>query len=467
MYTDSHVHLYDTQFDADRDEVIRRAIDEGVHTFIVPGIDVATSRQAIELSERYNEIYAAVGIHPHAALQEQPGDFEELERLSQHPKVVAIGEIGLDYHYDFSPPETQQHLFRRNIALARKRNLPVIIHNRKAVADTLAILREEIAADSAWRSFKPTPHSVHTAPRGVFHCFDGTLEDAGKVLELNMLISYPGIVTFKNAAAAKIAAALSIEFFLLETDAPYMTPVPHRGKRNEPAYIKYIAGKFAELQHLSAEDIGRTTDYNIFKLFGIGELEPPKIAYKLNNSLYLNITRRCDADCVFCDRKGEAVVKGHNLRIETEPTVPEIIEAIDDPLRYDEIVFCGYGEPTIRFDEVKLVAKWVKEQGGKVRLNTDGHGDVINKRNIAPELEGLFDMVSISLNSIDPEQYGELMGIDGKRFHKAMIEFAREAKKYVPDVVMTVVDIDSVDIEGARKYIEDEVGVKFKLRPYF
>jgi TatD DNase family protein len=467
MYTDSHVHLYDTQFDVDRDEVIKRAINDGVHRFIVPGIDVATSRKAIELSEQYDEIFAAVGIHPHAASDEQPGDFAELEKLSRHPKVVAIGEIGLDYHYDFSPPETQKYLFRRNIALARKRNLPLIIHNRKAVGDTIEILREEVSADPAWRAQKPTPHSVKSVPRGVFHCFDGSLEEAREVFDLNMLISYPGIVTFKNAAAAKIASTLSIEFFLLETDAPYMTPVPHRGKRNEPAYIKYIAGKFAELQHLSAEDIARTTDYNIFRLFGIGELGPPKVAYKLNNSLYLNITRRCDADCVFCDRKGEAVVKGHNLRIETEPTVPEIIEAIGDPLKYDEIVFCGYGEPTIRFDEVKLVAKWVKELGGKVRLNTDGHGDVINKRNIAPELKGLFDMVSISLNSIDPEQYGEMMRVDGKRFHKAMVEFAREARQYVPDVVMTVVDIESVDVEGARRYVEDVVGVKFKIRPYF
>jgi TatD DNase family protein len=468
MFIDSHVHLYDPQFDDDRDEVIRRAIDNGVHAFIVPGIDVATSRQAIGLSEKYEEVYAAVGIHPHEASKISDSDPDIIEELSHHEKVVAIGEIGLDYHYDFSPTETQKELFRRQTAIAARRDLPVIVHNRKAVDDTKEILHRAIEEAPGWRQFPPVPHSLDKAPKGVLHCFDGTYEDAWDVIRMGFHVSFPGILTFKNATqAVEIASRLSSEFLLLETDAPYMAPVPHRGKRNEPAHVRIIAGKLAELQHLSLEDIARVTTYTVHRLFGIGELEPPKVAYRIRDSLYLNITRRCDADCVFCDRKGEANVKGHNLRIEKEPTVREIIESIVDPSQYDEIVFCGYGEPTIRLDAVKEVARWLKERGATVRLNTDGHGDVINKRNIVPELVGLIDEISISMNSTDPEQYGKLMRIDGPRFHRAMIEFAREAKKHIPHVTMTVVDIDEVDVERARRFVEEEVGVRFKRRPFF
>ncbi len=468
MLIDTHVHLYDKQFDDDRDEVIHRAIDEGVHAFIVPGIDVATSHEAIALSEKYDEIYAAVGIHPHESVRIANGDIETIKKLSHHKKVVAIGEIGLDYHYDFSPKDQQQKIFRQQLQIANERNLPVIVHNRKAVDDTRLILRETIAKYPDWRNFPPTQYSNDTAPRGVLHCFDGTLEDAWDMIKMKFHVSFPGILTFRNAREpARIASSLSIEHMMLETDAPYMAPAPHRGKRNEPAYVRLVAGKLAELQGLSLEDIVRSTSYTVFRLFGIGTQPSPKIAYKIRNSLYLNITRRCNADCYFCDRKGEAVVKGHNLRIEKEPDVEEIIESIGNPKVYDEVVFCGYGEPTIRLDAVKQVARWIKENGGKVRLNTDGHGDVINKRNIVPELVGLVDSVSISLNSIDPEQYGKIMGIDGERFHRAMVDFAREVKKYINDVTMTIVDIAEVDVESARKFVEDEVGVNFKNRQYF
>ncbi|TAK64475.1 MAG: radical SAM protein, partial [Bacteroidetes bacterium] len=203
------------------------------------------------------------------------------------------------------------------------------------------------------------------------------------------------------------------------------------------------------------------------KLFGVGKYPEPEIAYKLRNSLYLNITIRCNADCVFCDRKGEAVIKGHNLKIEKEPSAEEVIRAIGDPKNYDEIVFCGFGEPTIRFDVLKEVSRWVKEHGGKIRLNTDGHGNVINHRNIVPELVGLVDSVSISLNSIDPKQYGELMRVDGQTMFPAMLEFARECVKHKLDTTMTIVDLNEVDEQKAKEFVQKEIGAKFKNRPYF
>jgi TatD DNase family protein len=181
----------------------------------------------------------------------------------------------------------------------------------------------------------------------------------------------------------------------------------------------------------------------------------------------VNMTIRCNADCVFCDRKGEAIVKGHNLKIAHEPNGRELITAIGDPTRYDEIVFCGYGEPTIRLDVMKEVGRWVKEKGGRVRLNTDGHGSIINHRDIVPELVGLVDSVSISLNSIDPAQYGALMRIEGERHFAAMLDFARACKRSLPEVVMTVVGMDEIDSERARAFVEKEVGAEFRVRPYF
>ncbi|HSQ75653.1 MAG TPA: TatD family nuclease-associated radical SAM protein, partial [Bacteroidota bacterium] len=225
--------------------------------------------------------------------------------------------------------------------------------------------------------------------------------------------------------------------------------------------------RIAEAQQLTPADIGRATSYGVFRLVGIGEKPAPRFTYPLKDSLYINLTIRCNADCIFCDRKGEAFVKGHNLKIDREPSAGEVIDEIGDPTRYAEIVFCGFGEPTIRLDALKTVAGWVKEKGGRTRLNTDGHGNVINKRNIVPELVGLIDSVSISLNSTDPAQYGALMRLDGQSYFPAMVDFAREAVRLLPRVVMTIVDLQDVDVEKARAFVEQEIGAVFSMRPYF
>ena len=468
MFIDSHAHLTSRQFDDDRDEVIRRAFDAGVEYIINPGSDLEDSRKAVDLSDKHTNVYACVGFHPHDAKKADETSLQEIEELSKHPKVVAIGEIGLDFHYDFSPRDVQEQVFRAQIEMAQRRNLPIVIHTRESNDETLKIVEEAVASRPEWRSKSLSPHSRFPSPKGVFHCFSGDPQQAWKVINLGFNVSLPGIVTFKNAGLASIVASeVSAEHFLLETDSPYLAPVPHRGKRNEPAYIPLIAAKIAELQRLSVEDLARASSYGVYKLFGIGQPKQPQIVYKLRNSLYINLTIRCNADCVFCDRKGEAIIKGHNLRIEREPSSQEVVDAIVDPTKYDEIVFCGYGEPTIRLDVVKEVSKWVKDRGGKTRLNTDGHGNVINKRNIVPELVGLIDAVSISLNTTDPKLYGELMRIDGERLFPAMIDFAQQAVKHLPKVVMTIVDIDKVDKEKARAFVEDEIGATFVTRPYF
>ena len=467
MFIDSHAHLNSEDFKGDLADVLQRANDAGVETIIVPGTNVETSLESVALAEKYPNVYACVGVHPHDASKATEEALQQIEQLANHEKVVAIGEIGLDYHYDFSPRETQRDVFMKQIEMAIRHDLPIVVHTRESQDDAIAAVDAAVRANPHWRSDPSSFHSRLPVRRGVFHCFPGGPYEASRVMELGFYVSYPGTVTFKNSPVIETLKSVGYDHILLETDSPYLTPVPLRGKRNEPSNVVLIAQKIAEIFDASVEDVARAARFNTKKLFGLVPFDPPAIVYKLKNSLYLNITIRCNADCVFCDRKGEAIVKGHSLKIEREPTAEEVVDAIGDPKKYDEIVFCGYGEPTIRLDVIKHVARSVKEKGGRVRLNTDGHGNVINHRDIVPELVGLIDSVSISLNSIDPKQYGELMRVDGERHHAAMVEFARTCVRQLPETVMTVVGMRDIDIPAAREFVEKNIGAKFRVRPYF
>ena len=452
MFIDTHAHLFLPNFNGEVDQVIQRAKTAGVDYIIVPGIDLASSAQAIDLAEKYDFIYAAVGVHPHDTKEWDDSLIDKLEEMSKHPKVVAIGEIGLDYYYDFSPKETQLHAFEKQIELALRVDLPIIVHNRESNDDIMEFARK----------YKDT------TLRAQYHCFAGSVEDAKELIAMKHFISFPGNITFKKADdVRKVLSRITVENLLLETDSPFMTPVPHRGKRNEPSNINLVAEQIAQTHHLSLDDVARATSLNVFKLFGIGKKPNVSYTYLIGNSLYINVTNRCNADCVFCDRKGEATISGYNLKMtkSQEPPAETYIKEIGDPKKYSEIVFCGYGEPTIRWDIVKDVAKYVKDNGGKTRINTDGHGNFINKKDITPEMKGLIDTVSISLNSTDPEQYAKLMQVDPK-LHKEMIDFAKKAKQYT-NVVMSIVGLNSVDTEKAKDFVTNEIGVAFREREFF
>lgn len=452
MFIDTHAHLFYPNFNGDLDDVIERAKKAGVDHIIVPATDLVSSAQSIALAEKYDFIYATVGIHPHDTKEWKEDLIPLLEEIASHKKVVAIGEIGLDYYYDFSPRETQLKAFEAQIQLALKLNLPVIVHNRDANEDIMSFARK----------YK------ESGLKAQYHCFAGSIEDARELIEMHHFISFPGSITFKKAdSLRKVLSRIAIENILLETDSPFMTPVPHRGERNEPAYIQLVAQKIAEVHNLTLEDVGRTTSYNAFRLFGIGSKPALRYTYKIGQSLYINVTNRCNADCVFCDRKGEAVINGYSLKMKKseEPEAEVYIREIGNPRQFSEIVFCGYGEPTIRWDVVKEIAKYVKENGGRTRMNSDGHGNHINKRNITPELKGLIDTVSISLNSVNPEQYASLMRVD-LSMHAEMLDFAKKAKEFT-HVVMSIVGLNAVDSEAAKKFVTEEIGVDFREREYF
>lgn len=452
MYIDTHAHLFFPNFNGELDQIIEQSQNAGVDAILIPGTDIQTSKQAIELSEKYDMIYAAVGVHPHETKEWEDELLKTIEDLSKNPKVVAIGEIGLDYYYDFSPKDIQIKAFKSQIELALKLDLPIIVHNRESNDDMMEIIRSY--ADSGLRA--------------QFHCFAGNEDDAKELIGMKHFISYPGNITFKKADNLRsILKSIPPEYLLLETDSPFMTPVPHRGKRNDPSNIPLIVEKISEIHDISPDEVGKITSYNAFKLFGIGENPNLVYTYKIGDALYINVTNRCDAECVFCKRKSTADVHGYVLKMSKseEPDAQIYIDEIGDPTKYSEIVFCGYGEPTIRWDVVKKVADYVKKNGGKTRLNTNGHGNVINQRDITPELEPLIDKVSVSLNSVDPEQYSKLMRLKPE-MHSEMIEFAKKANKY-SEVIMSVVGISEIDIEEAKRFVTEKIGVKFREREYF
>lgn len=442
---DTHCHLEMKPFDADRVEVIARA-REHLEAAITIGSDLRGCEGAVALAEEYDFIYAAVGIHPHDAKDFTEGILDRMRAWVEKEKVVAVGETGLDYHYDHSPREVQREVFRTQLRFAAEAGLPVIVHSREAEEDTLEILEES------------------GVRRGVLHCFSGDRDMAERAMALGLHLSFAGPVTFKKATALQeIAKRVPDEFLLVETDAPYLTPEPYRGRRNEPAYVVHTARFLAQLRGVTPEDIDRITSVNAKGLFGIGEVARGQIAYPIRESLYLNVTNRCTSKCIFCVRFATDFVKGHNLRLEQEPTVEELKRAVGDPARYKEVVFCGFGEPLLRLDTVKTVAAWVKKKGGRVRVNTNGHGNLIHKRNILPELQGIVDVLSVSLDAQDAETYDRLCKPVFKDAFPEVVRFIREAKRYVPDVQATVVTAEGVDVEKCRE-ITDALGVELRVR---
>ncbi|SOC26218.1 TatD DNase family protein [Ureibacillus xyleni] len=256
MYIDTHVHLNADQYEEDLQQVIERALSAKVEKMVVVGFDRKTIERAMNLAETYEFIYAVIGWHPVDAIDCTEEDLQWIEQLASNKKVVAIGETGLDYYWDKSPKEVQQELFRKQIHLAQKLQLPIVIHNRDATGDVVKILREENAASVG----------------GVMHCFSGSVETARECIAMNFMISLGGPVTFKNARLPKeVAKEIPLEYLMIETDAPYLAPHPYRGKRNEPSYVPLVAEEIARQKELTVEEVAQATTSNAVKFFKLRE----------------------------------------------------------------------------------------------------------------------------------------------------------------------------------------------------
>jgi TatD DNase family protein len=455
LAVDSHAHLTDGRLAGDLAGVLDRARAAGLDAVVTVGTGLTDGRQAVELAQREPMVLAAVGFHPHGASEVRASDWPQLESLVRRPRVVALGEFGLDYHYNRSPQAAQREVFGRGIRLARDLDLPLVIHSRQAQADTLAAL-----------------DAAGGLPGGVFHCFTGSAEYAREALARGFYVSFSGIVTFPNSETVRQAARVTpLERVLVETDSPYCAPAPRRGQVNEPANVVHVIRFLADLYGLSEEDVRRITRRNAAHLFGLPlGRGGPCLAYPIRRSLYVNVTNACSNRCAFCPRAtGNLVVKGHDLRLEREPTAAEIMEALAaaGAQAYEEIVFCGFGEPTLRLDVIKEVARAVKARWGlRTRLNTNGQGSAIAGRDIVPELAGLLDAVSVSLDAPDAATYERLCRPTMPGAFTAVCEFLRQAKGRIPTVRATAVAVPGLDLEAVRRLAEQELGVTLEVRQF-
>ncbi len=253
MLFDTHAHYDAAQFDSDRDAVLSALPDQGVGLVVNPGCDLESSRKAAALAERYPFLYAAAGVHPEECADWRDSDVDELRTLATQPRVVAVGEIGLDYYWPENPPRAlQQRVFRAQLALASELDLPVIVHDREAHGDSMAIVRE------------------FPQVRGVFHCFSGSAEMAKELVKLGWMISFTGVLTYKNARkSVEAAQAIPMDRLMIETDSPYMAPVPHRGKRNHSGYVAHTCQRLAEIKGITEEECAQITWENGMRFFQI------------------------------------------------------------------------------------------------------------------------------------------------------------------------------------------------------
>ncbi len=448
---DTHCHL-DLLKGKDFEETIR---DTSLEYLLTVGYDRKTIKNALKLANEHKHVYCAIGFHPHEADKVSDEDIEWLKNLAlENPKVKALGEMGLDFYKNYSDPKKQEEVFRKQIAIARELGLPLVVHMREAEEDTIRILREERAYEVG----------------GIMHCFTGSYNTMKKAVDLGFYISFSGILTYKNAESVReVAKKTPTTRLLLETDAPFLAPQPVRGKPNKPPYIWYTAKVLAQLlPNTSIEDVDRMTSENAKLLLNIeNNGKKDTITYTINNKLYINLTNKCNLHCRFCQRERDRnfMVKGHWVWVSRDPSVEEVIKEIGNPARYEEVVFCGYGEPTLRFSALKEIARYVKEKGGRVRVDTNGLLFTFLPKEKLKELKGLVDIWSVSLNAPDRETYNKVCKPAQPDAFDKVVEFIKEAVKEGFEVIATAVDYPGVDMERTKK-LALKLGARWKARHY-
>jgi TatD DNase family protein len=394
-----------------------------------------------------------MGLHPHEFPGTPAAALDDLPRQLSQDKVVALGEIGLDYHVfrDVPPPDTaaQQHAFRKQLQLARIFELPLMVHVREAYDDALRILRAE----------GPFPNG------GVLHCYAGGPERVDEVLALGFYLGVGGTSGYPKADDVRESLRQApLEKILLETDAPYLPPQARRGQRNEPGYLPLIAESAAQAKGLTPEELGAATAANARRLFHLEPAAGDVLTYPIRNHLYVNLTNRCSANCVFCPRRVSRRLHAYDLTLKREPSAREVVAALGDLSGYTEVVFCGFGEPVLRLPVLLAVAREVKRRGKKVRVNTNGQADLIFGRDILPECAGLVDEWSVSLNSTDPAQYDRLVKpATGANTLEGVKQFIARAVRAGFTVTSSAVELPEVDIRAVAE-MSRSLGARYRGR---
>ena len=454
VLADSHAHLDFPDFSSDLEEVMYRAEQAGVVFINTISTRLTQVESLLKICDRFPHVFASVGIHPHYAGQVEDSSIEAIVTAGNHEKIVAVGETGLDFHYDLSERNRQEMVFRNHIQAAKILDLPLIIHTREAESVTRTILEKE-----------------SLPPRGgVLHCFTGSQAMAEWGVDQGLYISLSGVITFKNGNTLReIARHIPLDRLLIETDAPYLSPVPYRGKRNEPAFVVQMAEILAELHGLSFEKMAAITTENYLRLFHQDKKKTSKInpilAYAIGDGLYINISRGCTLRCSFCPKWSAPIVHDYDLTLDHNPSAVEILQDMGDFSRYKEIVFCGYGEPTLRLETLLEVARAVKKRKNiSIRINTDGLANRVYRTDITPRFQGLIDAVSVSLNAQDEETYNRHCLPNLRGSYSSVVDFLRAVQRYVPEVTATAIEgLEGVDI-AACQTIAEQLGVQFRKR---
>ncbi len=455
MFVDSYARLAHPRFDRDAQDVVRRAVDSGIEIVLSVGaanLCHPSAERTLELAETHDCVHAAIGVHPKRAASLDRKLLDRMIRWLEHPKVVFVGGIGLDRSREDTGTDVQIEAFRTQLRLARDRGLPVAIHCRAAWRDLLRVLKEE----SGGRRY-----------RGFLHDFTGSRRLSGEITGLGLLLSFSGAMASGHPHRFReLVGGLRLDQVLVETDAPYH-PMPASGKRSEPADAVFVASALAEAMDVTLDDIARNTVRNFRQLAGLAlPRSGDVLVYQIRDRLYVNLTNRCTARCVFCRRESDPVASGYDLTLSREHSTSEYLAAIGDPGRYAEIVFCGFGEPTLRLGEMLEIARLAKSHGVRTRVNTNGHGNLIHGRNIAPELAACIDEVSVSIDTADPQTYARLVRPDfGPVSFQEVVDFIRACKGVIPLVTLTAVDIPAVDLDACRRLARD-LGVEFRGREY-
>jgi len=466
------------EFDRDLMKVIGRMSESGVTHAVSIGSIAQNERieKTLKIANEHDFIYATLGVHPKSSYKSIDDIAVLFEKyLSENKtKIVAVGEIGLDYFIPNISEEEfkknkikQKELFKFQLGLASANKLPAIIHVRDAYEDAIDILKEYAENQDGFSG-------------GVIHCFSAVEPDiAAEFLKMGFFISFSGNITYKKNDALRLAAKeISAEKILIETDSPYLAPQTFRGKRNEPSYVRFVLETIAAIKEIEKQKLDGLTVQNTVNLFSLSGVAGfyPGVAYKIRNSVYVNLTNKCTNRCTFCPKyqggKSNFTVQGYNLELKKEPSAAEAVSSVSRYYGFNEVVFCGLGEPTLRLETLKESAKVLKAlyPGIKVRLDTDGLANAVYGKNVAAELEGLIDSISISLNAQNSPLYNDIcdpqiVGGKGIDAYASVLEFVKESKKHIKNVTVTAIDLPGVDaafIENLAK----NLGACFRLRHY-
>ena len=417
---DSHCHLNLQHFEDDREATIARAVSDGVVAFVNIGYDRDSLRETLELVERYPFVFGAAGVHPHDAATLDDDLEAQVRHALDHPRVVAVGEIGLDFYRNLSPREVQVETFRRMIKLAREKDKPIIIHCRDAFNEVIDVLESEGG-----------PY------RGIFHAFSAGEAEARRVAELGFHVGIGGVVTYRNARLGETVATIPLERIVLETDSPYLTPHPWRGKRNEPSFVAHVARTVARVKDMSLADVDRATTESTYAALGLSAASLPRPVYKVESAVYIQAATAdpADLDAVPTDGVSEAIIT-------------------------------GFSDPLERPEHVLALAARARERGWRVRVNTMGLANHAAGRDVTQELKGNVDEVNVVLFGATVRAHDELAyPAAGNEGWASIRDFVRSSVAAGIETVCEFVAVPGFEAEPCREFAR-ELGATYDIRMY-